>query len=63
MHSIQWHCGNLATPPDTVFNPQAVYTALKETEQRATDLLPLWKVSAACPSCALKHDCLTNCLI
>lgn len=23
---------------------QAVYTALKETEQRATDLLPLWKV-------------------
>jgi carotene epsilon-monooxygenase len=24
---------------------QAVYTALKETEQRATDLLPLWKVS------------------
>ncbi|GIL60700.1 hypothetical protein Vafri_15234, partial [Volvox africanus] len=25
---------------------QAVYTALKETEQRATDLLPLWKVPA-----------------
>lgn len=25
--------------------PQAVYTALKETEQRATDLLPLWRVS------------------
>jgi hypothetical protein len=24
---------------------QAVYTALKETEQRATDLLPFWKVS------------------
>ena len=24
---------------------QAVYTALKETEQRATDLLPLWKVN------------------
>jgi carotene epsilon-monooxygenase len=23
---------------------QAVYTALKETEQRATDLLPYWKV-------------------
>jgi carotene epsilon-monooxygenase len=23
---------------------QAVYTALKETEQRATDLLPFWKV-------------------
>ena len=23
---------------------QAVYTALKETESRATDLLPLWKV-------------------
>ena len=23
---------------------QAVYTALKETEQRATDLLPIWKV-------------------
>ena len=23
---------------------QAVYTALKETEQRATDLLPLWKI-------------------
>jgi carotene epsilon-monooxygenase len=23
---------------------QAVYTSLKETEQRATDLLPLWKV-------------------
>ena len=22
---------------------QAVYTALKETEQRATDLLPIWK--------------------
>lgn len=27
---------------------QAVYTALKETEQRATDLLPYWKVSGAC---------------
>lgn len=26
---------------------QAVYTSLKETEQRATDLLPLWKVSTA----------------
>ena len=25
---------------------QAVYTALKETEQRATDVLPLWKVPA-----------------
>lgn len=24
---------------------QAVYTALKETEQRATDVLPLWKLS------------------
>lgn len=23
---------------------QAVYTALKETEQRSTDVLPLWKV-------------------
>ena len=23
---------------------QAVYTALKETESRATDLLPLWKL-------------------
>ena len=23
---------------------QAVYTALKETESRSTDLLPLWKV-------------------
>lgn len=23
---------------------QAVYTALKETEQRATDVLPYWKV-------------------
>lgn len=23
---------------------QAVYTALKETETRATDLLPLWKL-------------------
>jgi carotenoid epsilon hydroxylase len=23
---------------------QAVYTALKETESRATDLLPLWKI-------------------
>jgi hypothetical protein len=23
---------------------QAVYTALKETEQRATDLFPYWKV-------------------
>lgn len=23
---------------------QAVYTSLKETEQRATDLLPIWKV-------------------
>lgn len=28
---------------------QAVYTALKETEQRATDLLPLWKVPALAP--------------
>jgi cytochrome P450 len=26
---------------------QAVYTSLKETEQRATDLLPLWKVRRA----------------
>ncbi len=25
---------------------QAVYTALKETESRATDLLPIWKVPA-----------------
>jgi carotene epsilon-monooxygenase len=25
-----------------------VYTALKETEQRATDLLPIWKVPALC---------------
>ncbi|KAG2431593.1 hypothetical protein HYH02_013286 [Chlamydomonas schloesseri] len=25
---------------------QAVYTALKETEQRATDLLPLWRIPA-----------------
>ena len=25
---------------------QAVYTALKETEQRATDVLPLWRVPA-----------------
>ena len=28
---------------------QAVYTALKETEQRATDVLPLWKVPALAP--------------
>lgn len=27
---------------------QAVYTALKETEQRATDLLPFWKVPLLC---------------
>ena len=27
-------------------DPQAVYTALKETEQRATDVLPLWKLPA-----------------
>jgi len=27
---------------------QAVYTALKETEQRATDLLPIWKVPLLC---------------
>ena len=27
---------------------QAVYTALKETEQRATDLLPIWKVPFLC---------------
>jgi carotene epsilon-monooxygenase len=27
---------------------QAVYTALKETEQRATDLLPVWKVPLLC---------------
>jgi carotene epsilon-monooxygenase len=27
---------------------QAVYTALKETEQRATDLLPYWKVPLLC---------------
>jgi carotene epsilon-monooxygenase len=27
---------------------QAVYTALKETEQRATDLLPIWKVPLFC---------------
>lgn len=27
---------------------QAVYTALKETESRATDLLPLWKVPLLC---------------
>ena len=29
---------------DTVVFIQAVYTALKETESRSTDLLPLWKV-------------------
>ena len=28
--------------------PQAVYTALKETETRATDLLPYWKVPLLC---------------
>lgn len=28
---------------------QAVYTALKETESRATDVLPLWKVPALTP--------------
>eukprot|EP00879_Flechtneria_rotunda_P011656 GHRR01012176.1.p1 GENE.GHRR01012176.1~~GHRR01012176.1.p1 ORF type:complete len:495 (+),score=137.58 GHRR01012176.1:121-1605(+) len=28
---------------------QAVYTSLKETEQRATDLLPLWKVPLFAP--------------
>ena len=28
---------------------QAVYTALKETEQRATDVLPLWKVPVLAP--------------
>ena len=27
-----------------VASMQAVYTALKETEQRATDVLPLWKL-------------------
>jgi len=29
---------------------QAVYTALKETEQRATDLLPLWRLPAPLPA-------------
>ncbi len=28
---------------------QAVYTALKETETRATDLLPLWKLDFLAP--------------
>lgn len=28
---------------------QAVYTALKETESRATDLLPLWKFPLLSP--------------
>jgi hypothetical protein len=28
---------------------QAVYTALKETEQRATDLLPLWRLPWVAP--------------
>jgi len=28
---------------------QAVYTSLKETEQRATDVLPLWKLTALAP--------------
>lgn len=28
---------------------QAVYTALKETEQRATDVLPFWKITALAP--------------
>ena len=28
----------------TALAAQAVYTALKETEQRATDVLPLWKL-------------------
>lgn len=28
--------------------PQAVHTALKETESRATDLLPVWKVPLLC---------------
>jgi carotene epsilon-monooxygenase len=30
---------------------QAVYTSLKETEQRATDLLPLWKVCGRFVAC------------
>jgi hypothetical protein len=34
---------------------QAVYTALKETEQRATDLLPYWKV---CPNIHLARTVL-----
>ena len=39
---------------------QAVYTALKETETRATDLLPYWKVRrapgglVAAPRCSLE---------
>ena len=39
----------MCTPPNIstrrrCANAQAVYTALKETESRATDLLPLWKL-------------------
>ncbi len=34
---------------------QAVYTALKETEQRATDLLPYWKVRQAVGTAARRR--------
>lgn len=43
--SICQHFPDLAW---SVVTFQAVYTALKETESRATDLLPLWKVLLQC---------------
>ena len=43
------HQASQQAPPQANGLLQAVYTALKETEQRATDLLPLWKVPALAP--------------
>ena len=39
-------CSHCNSSCNTCCALQAVYTALKETEQRATDVLPLWRVPA-----------------
>lgn len=59
------HTNNCRPPlsahtPTLAFLPsQAVYTALKETEQRATDLLPLWRVSERVSEQATQQQTLT----
>ena len=48
-HLCLWKMSSYAFAVVSACTMQAVYTALKETEQRATDVLPLWKITALAP--------------